>query len=227
MIKSASVLCLLGILIFFLIFNTPVTRLGSGFLIGTGSHVFTYYDLVKGANFIKIVFPNEDDISATLAYKDPIHNLAVLQLKIPPKIKFTNFTYTETDFDLTSRYVYTLGYPWTNTMEDKHALIEGSTSLSHKLDLISINLHLNPVNSGGPLFSSDNEVLGMILFEKHANDFYELEKSNQYNYAIPASRLIKVIKKLKLKIDSKKLKKLSSKLFIENTNKNIVLIEAH
>ena len=99
--------------------------------------------------------------------------------------------------------------------------------MSHKLDLISINLHLNPVNSGGPLFNSNNEVLGMILFEKHANDFYELEKSNQYNYAIPASRLIKVIKKLKLKIDSKKLKKLSSKLFIENTNKNIVLIEAH
>jgi len=46
----------------FLIFNTPVTRLGSGFLIGAGSHVFTYYDLVKEASFIKAMFPNEDDI---------------------------------------------------------------------------------------------------------------------------------------------------------------------
>ena len=83
--KIISVLCLLGVLIFFLTFNTPITRLGSGFLIGTGSHVFTYYDLVKEANNIKILFPNEDDIPATLIYKDPTHNLAVLKLTIAPK----------------------------------------------------------------------------------------------------------------------------------------------
>ena len=140
MVKVLSVLCLLGIVIFFLIFNTPITRLGSGFLIGTGSHAFTYYDLVKEAKFIKIVFPNEDDIFATLVYKDPTHNLAVLQLKNAPKVKSKNFTYLETDFGIRSEHVYTLGYPWTNTMEDKHELIEGSTSLSYKLDLISINL---------------------------------------------------------------------------------------
>ncbi len=223
MIKIISVLCLFGILIFFLLFNTPVTRLGSGFLIGTGSHAFTYYDLVKEANFIKIISPNEDNIPATLLYKDPTHNLAVLQLKNPPKIKSKNFKYTETDFGLTSENVYTLGYPWTNTMGDKHALIEGFTSLSYKLDLISINLPLNPVNSGGPLFNSSNEILGIILFRKHAYDFYELEKSNQHNYAIPAATLIKVIKKLNLKSDSKSLNNLSRKSVIEN----IILIEAH
>jgi serine protease Do len=224
--KVISILFLLGILILFLIFNTPITRLGSGFLIGTGSHAFTYYDLVKEASFIRIIFPNEDDIPATLIYKDPTHNLAVLQLKNTPKIRAKKFTYAENGYSL-SEYVYTLGYPWTNTMEDKHELIEGSTFLSYQRDLISINLSLNPVNSGGPLFNSNNEILGMILFGKHAHDFYKLEKSKQYNYAIPASTLAKVIKKLKLKNNSKKLTKLSNKSFVETTNKNIVLIEAH
>ena len=65
--------------------------------------------------------------------------------------------------------------------------------------------------------------MGIILFRKHAYDFYELEKSNQHNYAIPAATLIKVIKKLNLKSDSKSLNNLSRKSVIEN----IILIEAH
>ena len=111
-------------------------------------------------------------------------------------------------------------------MEDKHELIEGSTSLSYELDLISINIPLNPINSGGPLLNSNNEIFGMILYRNHAHDFYELEKLMHSNYAIPASTLIKVSKKLKIKDDSKKSKKPSNKLLVENIDKNIVLIEA-
>ena len=92
-------------------------------------------------------------------------------------------------------------------MEDKHELIEGSISLSYELDLISINIPLNPINSGGPLLNSNNEIMGMILFRKHAHDFYKLEK-------------------LKIKADSKKREKPSTKLLIESIDKNIVLIEA-
>ena len=134
MIKIIGVLCSLGILIFFLIFNTPVTRLGSGFLIGSGSYVFTYHDLVKEADSIKVVFPNEDDIPAALLYKDANHNLAVLQLINAPKVKPNQFKYFNSNFRLKSEYVYTLGYPWTNTMEDTHVLINGSASLNYELE---------------------------------------------------------------------------------------------
>ncbi len=225
--KIIGVLCSLGALIFFLIFNTPVTRLGSGFLIGAGSHVFTYYDLVKEASFIKVMFPNEDDIPATLLYKDPIHNLAVLQLNNRPKVKHKQLTYSKNSYVLRSENVYTIGYPWANTMEDKHVLIKGSTSLSRKLDLIPITMPLNGVNSGGPLFNSNNELVGMVLFEKHAVDYYELERSKIYDYAIPVSTLIMVIKKLKLKNEPQNLKTSSKELFIESRNKNVVLIEAY
>ena len=162
--KIIGVLCSLGALIFFLIFNTPVTRLGSGFLIGTGSHVFTYYDLVKEASFIKVMFPNEDDIPATFLYKDPIHNLAVLQLNNRPKVKHKQLTYSKNSYVLRSENVYTIGYPWANTMEDKHVLIKGFTSLSRKLDLIPITMPLNGVNSGGPLSSLGTSLKSSIDF---------------------------------------------------------------
>ena len=132
MIKIISFLCLLGTLIFILLFNTPVTRLGTGFLISTGSYVFTYYDLIKEANFIKIIFPNQDDIDATVLYKDPSHNLVVLKLKTPPKVKPKKLTYSKTDIGQKKESIYTLSYPWTNTMEDKYVVISGTSSLSDK-----------------------------------------------------------------------------------------------
>ena len=227
MIKIIGVLCSLGILIFFLIFNTPVTRLGSGFLIGSGSYVFTYHDLVKEADSIKVVFPNEDDIPATLLYKDANHNLAVLQLINAPKVKPNQFKYFNNKFRLKSEYVYTLGYPWTNTMEDTHVLINGSASLDYELDLIPITMPLNLINSGGPLFNSNNDLVGMILHRKHAASFYEFEKQKNYNYAIPASTIIRVIDKLKLKEKYQNIQKLTRESFIEATSKNIVLIEAY
>ncbi len=173
------------------------------------------------------MFPNEDDIPATLLYKDPIHNLAVLQLNNRPKVKHKQLTYSKNSYVLRSENVYTIGYPWANTMEDKHVLIKGSTSLSRKLDLIPITMPLNGVNSGGPLFNSNNELVGMVLFEKHAVDYYELERSKIYDYAIPVSTLIMVIKKLKLKNEPQNLKTSSKELFVESRNKNVVLIEAY
>ena len=49
MVKVLGVFIFVGIMLAFMIFSTPVTRLGSGFLIGAGQHVFTYHDLVKEA----------------------------------------------------------------------------------------------------------------------------------------------------------------------------------
>ena len=112
-------------------------------------------------------------------------------------------------------------------MEDQHVLIKGSTSLNNRRDLIPVTMPLNPVNSGSPIFNSNNELAGMILFEKHAVDFYKLEKLKRLNYAIPASVLMKVIKKLKLKNEPQSIKALPRNLFIDAINKNIVLIEAY
>ena len=71
MSKVIGSIILLGLLLVLLVMTTPVTRLGSGFLIGDGRNVITYFDLVKEADIINIKFPNEDDIKAKLVYKNP------------------------------------------------------------------------------------------------------------------------------------------------------------
>ena len=58
MIKTTAGFFLLTILLAVLFLNTHITLLGSGFLIGDGTHVLTYHDLVKEAKTLKIKFPN-------------------------------------------------------------------------------------------------------------------------------------------------------------------------
>ena len=176
--------------------QTPTSRLGSGFLIKTGVHVFTYYDLVKEAKTIKVMFPNEDGIKANIIYKDINHNYAILKLIRIPKIKMQPFTFSNKDLHQEGEAVYIIGYPWTNTMEDKHTLINGKTSLNSNDSLINISMEMNPVNSGSPLLNSRNELVGMVIFKNTKNKNTLLKESHIKSF-IPLSILINGIKALK------------------------------
>ena len=128
MIKILGSFILLGFLLIFLTLNTSSTRLGSGFLIGQELHVFTYYNLVKEAEIIKVKFPNEDDIAADIVFYDSTQNIAILELQESPKVKREPLVLSLEGIGRRTESVFTLGYPWTNTMEDKHNLLEGSAS---------------------------------------------------------------------------------------------------
>ena len=231
MSKVIGSVILLGLLVMLLLMGTPVTRLGSGFLIGETRNVITYYDLVKEAEIINVKFPNEDDIKAKLIYKNPSKNLAILELDEAPKVKREPLSFSETSISMLDNYVFTLGYPWTNTLEDQHIFIEGflaNTGVNFS-DLIPIDLDLDPVHSGSPLMNRKQEVVGMVLMARHAIDYYPAEPSTKYNYAIPSSTLKKAIESLtpfKNAESTKSKENVSMKEFIQGVRNNIVLIEA-
>jgi len=228
--KIIGSIVLLSLLVMVLVMSTPVTRLGSGFLIGN-AHVITYYDLVKEAGSVQVKFPNEDDVKAKLVYKDPVKNLAILELDETPKVKREPLAFSEPGISMQDTYVFTLGYPWTNTLEDRHTFIEGFLANEgvHFSDLIPVDLALDPVHSGSPLLNRKRQVVGMVLMARHAVDYYPAEPSGELNYAIPASTLLQAIETLKpFKQEQPVAPKTNASIesFIENVKNNIVLIEA-
>ncbi len=231
MIKVLASIVLMGLLVLFLVMNTPVARLGSGFLIGDGQYVMTYYDLLKEAEVIQVKFPNEDNIKAALVYKSPAKNLAILKLDEAPKVKREPLSFSESNIPPQDNYVFTLGYPWTNTLEDQHTLIEGFLANSGVKfsDWIPVDLALDPVHSGGPLLNRNKQVVGMVLMARHAEEYYPAEISGKHNFAISTSTLKQAIQELKSFKDEKPVKPkaiVSMKEFIEAVRNNIVLIEA-
>ena len=222
MIKALGAFIFIGIMLAFLIFATPVTRLGSGFLVGDGMHVFTYHDLVKEAGVLNVKFPNEDDIEAEVIFLDPASNLAILRLNEMPKVKRLPLVLSAKGLGPRSESVFTLGYPWTNTLEDQHVLIEGSADTSSML--IGLKMALDPVHSGSPLFNSQQEVVGMVLLEAHAKAVFPVEAS--HHFAIPALLLEKAMKAGRIEKVAHPVENLSRDAFISRSRNNIVLIEA-
>ena len=222
MIKILGSFILLGFLLIFLTLNTSSTRLGSGFLIGQEIHVFTYYNLVKEAEIIKVKFPNEDDIAADIVFHDSTQNIAILELQESPKVKREPLVLSREGIGRRTESVFTLGYPWTNTMEDKHNLLEGSAS--NISELIELNLLIGPVHSGSPLFNNHNEVVGMLLFNAHAK--LTIPEKQSHHVAIPKTLLDKALKAARVNIIAHEVKGLSREAFINKSKNNIVLIEA-
>jgi S1-C subfamily serine protease len=231
MSKIIGAIVLFSLLVMFLVMNTPVTRLGSGFLIGDAHHIITYFDLVKEAKTINVKFPNVDDIKAKLVYKNPTKNLAILELNEAPKVKREPLSFSETSLSVQDSYVFTLGYPWTNTLEDRHTVIEGTLKKTGVgfADLMPIDLALDSVHSGSPLINRKKEVVGMVLLARHAIDYFPVDATTKYNYVLPSSVLKQAIQSLKSfkGVEPSKSKASGSmEAFIEAVRNNIVLIEA-
>lgn len=205
-----------------LFFNTHVTLLGSGFIAGEEGHILTYHDLVKNAEVLTVKFPNEDDIEAEVVFNDPTSNLAILKLKEMPKVKRLPLVISRSGLDSKRESVFTLGYPWTNTLQDQHVLIEGSTGTTSML--IELNMALDPVHSGGPLFNTQMEVVGMVLLGTHAKSAFPVKGSS--NFAIPALLLEKALKAVRINATSTQNKNLTRETFYLESRNNIVLIEA-
>jgi len=218
--KTIGTFLFLGFLLFVMTITMPVTRLGSGFLVGEGQHVLTYHDLVKEAGVLKVKFPNEDDIAAEVVFTDPASNLAILKLKEMPKVKRLPLSISTKSLSLQGEQVFTLGYPWTNTLEDQHVLIEGSARPASML--IELKMPLNLVHSGSPLFNVRQEVVGLVLLEEHAKATFPIKTSQ--HFAIPALLLEKALKAAR--VNKTPLESFSRKTFIAESRNNIVLIEA-
>ena len=222
MIKVIGGFFLLGVLLVVLFFNTHITLLGSGFLVGDGTHVFTYHHLVKEKETLTVKFPNEDDIEAKVVLLDPASNLALLKLKDAPKVKRQPLVINRNGLGPKSESVFILGYPWTNTLQDQHVLIEGSADITSIL--IKLNMVLDAVHSGSPLFNTQQEVVGMVLLEAHAKSAFPVKGSN--NFAIPAMLLEKVLDTAKINATPAPDTNLTRQAFISKSRNNIVLIEA-
>ena len=153
---------------------------------------------------------------------DPASNLAVLKLKKIPKVKRQPLILSQKGLGAKSESVFTLGYPWANTLADKHVLIDGFAK--NGPILIDLNMALDPVHSGSPLFNARQEVVGMVLLGTHANNVFPVKESN--NFALPVRFLKKSLEAVRIYATPSPRKNLTKETFISISKNNIVLVEA-
>jgi S1-C subfamily serine protease len=166
---------------------------GTGFALTSNGLVVTNYHVIKGAKIIKIRGVNNDfdrTYSTKVIISDKTNDLSILKIDdysfsnlglIPYALK-TGGTNVGED-------IFVLGYPLRASMGDEvkltNGIISSKTGFQGDVTSYQISAPVQPGNSGGPLFDSNGNIIG-IINAKHI-------LAENASYAIKASYLTNLI----------------------------------
>ena len=147
------------------IFSVP-RGTGSGFIWDESGHVVTNFHVIRNASDATVRLANGKDYNASLVGASPIHDIAVLRIKISHRLSPPLPIGTSRDLKVGQK-VYAIGNPfgldWTLTNGivsalDRSLSEENGVTVQH---LIQTNAAINPGNSGGPLLDSAGRLIGI------------------------------------------------------------------
>ena len=148
------------------IFGQTVTgaAAGSGFVITEDGYILTNYHVIKQANAINVAFSDGSTYPATLIGGEEENDIAVI------KIDATGLTPVvlgkSSDMKV-GQEVVAIGNPLGElTFSETHGIVSAvnrviTTSASERINMIQTDCAINSGNSGGPLFNTHGEVIGI------------------------------------------------------------------
>ena len=147
-------------------FGTPQKRkasaLGSGFIIDKKGIVITNNHVIQDAEDIVVTVNGEKEFKAKIIGKDPLSDIAVLQIE--SKEKFTPVAFGDSDKARIGDWVIAIGNPFGLGGTVTAGIISArnrSIGLSRYEDYIQTDASINSGNSGGPLFDMNGNVIGI------------------------------------------------------------------
>lgn len=174
-------------------YREDVTALGSGFIIDQQGHIVTNYHVINKATNIKIVLYDDREFEAKVVGFDERSDLALLKISANTVFKFA--TLGDSDKIRIGDWVVAIGNPfglgWSVTAGIVSARARNLDSNPYG-NFIQTDAPINRGNSGGPLFNSLGEVIGVntaIISPSQGNIGIA--------FAIPAKQVKNIIEQLK------------------------------
>tara|TARA_B100000676_G_C18032031_1_gene819328 strand:+ start:666 stop:1709 length:1044 start_codon:yes stop_codon:yes gene_type:complete len=212
---------------------------GTGFLFSAKDYVITNWHLIRGAKNIKVKFINGENIKAEIVLKDPPNDIVFLKLERQPKLPSSNLKIGDSSKIRMGDEVFTVGYPayWLLGNNPKYTKgeVNALSGINDDPRVFQVSVQIQPGSSGGPLFNSKGEVIGITqgtLDPKVAIGTFGTLPQN-VNYAIKSNYISALLPMLPetfiasrgiVVIPSEPENTLAN--FIEKAKNNIVLIEA-
>jgi S1-C subfamily serine protease len=147
--------------------TATINGIGSGVLISADGKVVTAAHVVQLADAVSVEFPGSAPVSARVLVSDPAADVALLQLdSVPPGV--TPVRLGDSDRAEVGDQVFVIGAPLgiSRTLTVGHLSARrspreaiGSLAMT---ELFQTDAAINRGNSGGPLFSMDGEVIGVV-----------------------------------------------------------------
>ena len=140
--------------------------LGSGVLISKDAHILTAAHVVDGASSISIRTQDGKLRKATLLFSEQAADIALLKLDVSDS-SLSHATFGDSDTMAVGQNVFAIGSPYgmensfssgiVSAFRNFNTLYDGTVSI----EFIQTDAAINSGNSGGPLFNSNGEVVGI------------------------------------------------------------------
>ena len=201
---------------------------GTGFAISSNGIIATNYHVIENAQTIKVrgVNSNFNKIyKAKVLVSDKNNDLALIQIDDYAFTSLGTIPYTlKTKLANVGENIFALGYPLRAVMGDEikltNGIISSKTGFQGDITSYQVSAPVQPGNSGGPLFDSNGNVIGIINAK--------LTIAENASYAVKVSYLTNLIELLNIPVklptvNILKEKSLASKIQI--INKFVYIIE--
>ncbi|MGE7368269.1 Do family serine endopeptidase [Neorhizobium sp. NPDC001467] len=142
--------------------NRKVNSLGSGFVIDPAGFVVTNNHVIEGADDIEVIFPNGDKLKARLIGTDTKTDLSVL--KVEPKAPLKAVRFGDSRRMRIGDWVMAIGNPFGLGGSVTLGIISArgrNINAGPYDNFIQTDASINKGNSGGPLFNTRGEVIGI------------------------------------------------------------------
>lgn len=165
---------------------------GSGVIIDDRGLILTNHHVVNGANRIVITLSDQREYEASLVGHDPRTDVAILRIKGDDSFKAAKYV-EEANVEV-GQWVIAVGhpfdFPFTVTAGIVSALGRRSLGRNEIQDYIQTDVAVNPGSSGGPLFNTSGQLVGIntAIFSPDKENL----ASAGISFAIPAQMAMRV-----------------------------------
>ena len=174
--------------------NMPATSLGSGFIIDkTNGYVITNNHVIANADEIKVTLSDDTILPATLVGSDDKTDIAVLKVDLDGQ-KVAETPFGDSDIMRVGDWVVAIGNPFGLGGTVTAGIISARQRDIHSGpydDYLQTDASINRGNSGGPMFNTKGEVIGI-----NTAIFSPTGGSVGIGFAIPSALAEPVIKQL-------------------------------
>ena len=183
------------------IFGQTVTgaAAGSGFVITEDGYILTNYHVIDGANSIKVTFDNGKEYTATYVGGEEKNDIAVIKVDATG---LTPVVIGKSSDMLVGEQVTTIGNPLGElTFSESTGIISAldrsiTMSDGRQMNMIQTDCAINSGNSGGPLFNSHGEVIGIVSAKYSSGSNSSSASVEGLGFAIPMDDVASMVSDL-------------------------------
>ncbi|GAB1467985.1 hypothetical protein MASR2M64_06810 [Candidatus Cloacimonadota bacterium] len=165
---------------------------GTGFLLSTKGYIVTNLHVVKDALNIYVVDhnSNKNRLNATIIVSDTNNDLCILKVE---GLSLDTTKALPYGFDVTlnrtGESVFCMGYPLTQAMGNEikvtNGIISAVTGYQGDVSCYQVSTPVQPGNSGGPLFNSSGNVIGIVNAK--------IPQAENVSYAVKSSYITNIL----------------------------------